>query len=98
MSIDRILVTPEELQIASAQFNNKASELEQMLQQVQSQIQSLASTWQGQAASQFANLMGQWTTDVNGIRTVLGEISQHLNQAASVYQDTDLSISRGFQG
>ncbi len=97
MSIDRILVTPEELQAASAQFNNKVAELEQLLQQVQSQIQSLGSTWQGQAANQFAMLMGQWTTDVNGIRTVLGEIGQHLNQAASIYQETDMSISRGFQ-
>jgi WXG100 family type VII secretion target len=97
MSGDHILVTYEDLQIAASQFNSKAAELEQMLQQVQSQIQSLASTWQGQAASQFAALMGQWTTDVNGIRTILGEISQHLNQAASVYQETDLSISRGFQ-
>ena len=96
--MSRILVTPEELQAASAQFDGKVAELEQLLQQVQGQIESLASTWQGQAASHFATLMGQWTTDVQGIRTVLGEVSQHLKQAANVYQETDTSISRGFQG
>jgi early secretory antigenic target protein ESAT-6 len=63
----RIMVTPEELQQTSSQFNAKAAELEQMLQSVQSQIESLRSTWQGQAAANFDALMAQWTQDVQGI-------------------------------
>ncbi len=98
MSFGHITVTPEELQAAASQFNARASELEQMLQSIQSQIESLRSTWQGQAASQFDALMSQWTTDVHGINQVLGEVSQHLTTAASSYSDTDSAIARGFQG
>jgi WXG100 family type VII secretion target len=91
------MVTPEELQQASSQFNAKAAELEQMLQSVQSQIESLRSTWQGQAAANFDALMAQWTQDVQGINQVLSQVSQHLNQASHAYSDTDTSIARGFQ-
>ncbi|HLH60119.1 MAG TPA: WXG100 family type VII secretion target [Ktedonobacteraceae bacterium] len=93
----RIMVTPEELQQASSQFNAKAAELEQMLQSVQSQIESLRSTWQGQAAANFDALMAQWTQDVQGINQVLSQVSQHLNQASQAYSETDTSIARGFQ-
>ncbi|MBV8695422.1 MAG: WXG100 family type VII secretion target [Chloroflexi bacterium] len=97
MSFDQIEVSISDLQSVSAQFNNKAAELEQLLSQVQSQIESVSSTWRGQAASDFANLMAKWTTDVQGIHDVLGAVSQHLNQAASGYQETDTGIARGFQ-
>lgn len=93
----RIMVTPEELQAASSQFNSRAAELEQMLQSVQSQIESLRSTWQGQAATNFDALMAQWTQDVQGINQVLSEVSQHLSQASASYSETDTNIARGFQ-
>lgn len=93
----RIMVTPEELQAASSQFNARAADLEQMLQSVQSQIESLRSTWQGQAAANFDALMAQWTQDVQGINQVLSQVSQHLSQASSSYSETDTTIARGFQ-
>lgn len=96
-SFDHIQVNIGDLQTASSQFNGKAAELEQLLQQVQNQIESLSSTWQGRAASDFVSLMAKWTTDVQGIRDVLGTVSQHLSQAASGYQETDAGIARGFQ-
>src|SRR5947209_3609494 len=97
MPFDHIQVSVSDLQTTSAQFNGKAAELEQVLQQVQSQIESLRSYWQGQAASDFSALMAKWTTDVQGIHEVLSAVSQHLNQAATGYQDTDTGIARGFQ-
>ena len=97
MAFDQISVRPEDLQAASTQFNAKASELEQMLQSVQSQIESLRSTWVGQAAANFEALMAQWTTDVQGINQVLSQVSQHLSVASSSYTDTDMSIARSFQ-
>lgn len=97
MPFDRIQVSIGDLQGVSGQFNTKAGELDTLLQQVQGQIESVSSTWQGQAASDFTALMAKWTTDVQGIREVLGTVSQHLNQAATGYQDADTGIARGFQ-
>src|SRR5258706_239422 len=57
----RIMVTPEELQAASSQFNSRPAELEQMLQSVQSQIESLRSTWQGPAANKSL-VLGAWSS------------------------------------
>lgn len=97
MPFDHIQVSLGDLQSVSSQFNGRAAELESLLQQVQSQIESLSSTWQGQAASDFSALMAKWTTDVQGIHDVLGTVSQHLAQAATSFGDADTGIARGFQ-
>jgi WXG100 family type VII secretion target len=97
MPFDHIQVTVSDLQAASAQFDARATDLEQLLQLVKSQIESLQSTWQGQAASDFVALMGKWNNDVQGIHDVLNTVSLHIKQAASTYQETDTGIARGFQ-
>ncbi len=91
-----IRVTPEEMQATAAQFANRASELESLMSQIQSQIESLSSTWQGAAASQFTELMAKWGTDTQGIREVLGTVSDHLNRAAQAYADAENAIRQGF--
>src|SRR5439155_21037164 len=97
MTYDHIQVTISDLEAASAQFVTTASDHLQLLQQVPSQIESLQSTWQGQAASDFVALMGKWNSDVQGIHDVLNTVSQHMKQAATGYQETDTGIARGFQ-
>jgi early secretory antigenic target protein ESAT-6 len=97
MPFDQIKVTVSDLQTASGQFDARAAELESLLQQVQSQIEALQSTWQGQAAFEFVNLMQQWNQDVLGIHDVLSTVSQHMKLAASGYSETDSGIARGFQ-
>lgn len=93
----RILATPEEMRSAANSLDSKAQELLSMLQQIQSQIDSLSPMWQGQAAANFTALMAQWSSDVRGIENVLSTVSNNLKQAAQSYEDADLSISRGFQ-
>jgi WXG100 family type VII secretion target len=97
MSFDQIKVTVSDLQSASGQFDARASDLESLLQQVQSQIESLQSTWQGQAAYEFINLMQKWHQDVQGIHDVLNTVSQHMKTAATGYSETDSGIAKGFQ-
>lgn len=97
MPFDHIQVSLSDLQATSSQFNGRAAELEQLLSLVQNEIQSLSSTWQGQAASDFSALMAKWSTDVRGIHDVLTAVSQHLNQAATGYGEADTGIARGFQ-
>jgi len=97
MPFDHIAVSLSDLQATSSQFNGRAAELEQLLSLVQNEIQSLSSTWQGQAASDFSSLMAKWTTDVHGIHDVLTAVSQHLAQASTGYGEADSGIARGFQ-
>jgi len=97
MPFDHIAVSLSDLQATSSQFNGRAAELEQLLSLVQNEIQSLSSTWQGQAAADFSSLMAKWTTDVTGIHTVLTAVSQHLAQASTGYGEADSGIARGFQ-
>lgn len=97
MPFDHIAVSLSDLQTASSQFNGRAGDLEQLLTSIQNEIQSLSSTWQGQAQTDFASLMAKWTTDVRGIHEVLTAVSQHLAQASTGYGEADSGIARGFQ-
>jgi WXG100 family type VII secretion target len=97
MPFDHIAVSLSDLQATSSQFNGRAAELEQLLSLVQNEIQSLSSTWQGQAAADFSTLMAKWTSDVRGINEVLTAVSQHLAQASTGYGEADTGIARGFQ-
>lgn len=97
MSFDEIKVNVTDLQSASAQFDARAGDLETLLQQVQSQIQALQSTWQGQAAYEFVNLMQKWNQDVRGIHDVLSTVSLHMKQGAQGFSETDTGIAQGFR-
>lgn len=92
------LVIPfEELQRVSGQFAAKASELDQTLNQVQNQIQSISASFQGQTSQQFQALMVEWTKDAQAIRNVLADVGQRLSQTARDFQEWDQNSARRFQ-
>src|SRR5690242_13533648 len=93
---DRIFFQPSELNAAATRIKSQALDLNQMLQKIRTEIESLNSTWQGQAASRFDQLMSEYRSDSLGIDEVLSEVSQHLTQAAQSYFVADAGIARGF--
>lgn len=97
MTFDEIAVNFDELQQASRQFMMTSQTLEGLLSQVQGQIESLGATWQGQASTDFATLMSEWTRDTQGIREVLALVSQRLSRANTLYQDADQGVAHGFR-
>jgi WXG100 family type VII secretion target len=92
-----IRTNTESMQTAAGQFAAQSVQLADLISQVGKDITALQEMWQGPAASQFASLMAQWHTDVNGIQHVLEEVGQRVQSAGIGYGDLDDQIRRGFQ-
>jgi WXG100 family type VII secretion target len=92
-----LLISYEELQRVSGQFAGKVGELDQALNQIQNQIQSLTTSFQGQTAQQFQALMAEWTKDAQAIRNVLSDVGQRLGQTAEDAINWDRDSARRFQ-
>lgn len=91
-----IKVSPEQLQQVGGQINNGAMSLEDLLNQVGSQVASLQGQWTGKAQVQFEACYAEWNASAKGIRHSLAGIGQLTNQAGMSYAETENNVQRTF--
>lgn len=97
MATGNIRVTPEQLLSVGGQLNGGASNIEQINQQLQSQVAPLGSDWAGVAQARFQELWMEWQRSSQGIQHALQGISQLMNQASANYSDTEQAVASSFQ-
>lgn len=97
MVAGNIRVTPEQLLSVGGQLNAGASNIEQINQQLQSQVAPLGSDWAGVAQARFQELWMEWQRSSKGIQHALQGISQLMNQASANYDETEKAIAHSFQ-
>ena len=85
------------IQNGASKFSQQSVELGDLLTTVSGTIDELQSLWTGPAASQFVDLMAEWTKDVNDIKQVLETIATKVNSAGMGYDDLDGQIQRAFR-
>jgi WXG100 family type VII secretion target len=76
---DLISVGRHEVVNTASKFDQKASELEDLMQQIKSQIASMMS-WKGDAQVDFTSVMAEWNNEINQVRTTLADISSRLKR------------------
>jgi len=89
-------VQPEAVQAAGNSFDTHANSLEDVINQVSSNVRTLADSWTGPAQAQFQMLADQWGRDVNQMHQTLMQIAQNLKAAGESYGQLDDSIKRSF--
>lgn len=85
------------IQTGAAKFSQQSVELGDLLTTVSGTIDELQSLWTGPAASQFVDLMSEWSKDVNDIKQVLEAIATKVHNAGMGYDDLDGQIQRAFR-
>ena len=96
---DRITITPSELRDASSQFNTKADEIEQILNDLKSLVDNLESTWDGAAQDQFFIMYDEMHPELAKIaEEVLPGIANTLTSIADTLEETDEQIASSLQG
>jgi WXG100 family type VII secretion target len=85
------------IQSGASKFSQQSVELGDLLTTVSGTIDELQSLWTGPAASQFVDLMTEWSKDVNDIKQVLETIANKVNSAGMGYDDLDGQIQRAFR-
>jgi WXG100 family type VII secretion target len=76
---------------AANQVDQVSQEINQALSSLQNQIDPLAASWKGTAASAFNALMVQWHEDANKLTAALTDISQALSASGKNYAQTEES-------
>ncbi|HEY7833557.1 MAG TPA: WXG100 family type VII secretion target [Ktedonobacterales bacterium] len=97
MGAGSIRVTPDQLTQVSSQLSSGAANIENILQQLKSQVAPLGSEWASAAQVQFMELWQQWQNDGMGLFNALTQMSQLMNQAAERYRETDQANAGGFR-
>ncbi|BCL78328.1 WXG100 family type VII secretion target [Ktedonobacteria bacterium brp13] len=85
------------IQTGASKFSQQSVELGDLLTTVSGTIDELQSLWTGPAASQFVDLMSEWSKDVNDIKQVLETIATKVHNAGLGYDDLDGQIQRAFR-
>lgn len=89
-------VTPEDLHTLASAYSQHASDLEQTHQQLVSKATGIESAWQGGAADQHHQLMGQYNSQLAQLKDTLHQISANVHTAADNYAQADSAAQKGF--
>ena len=79
---DLISMSRNEVLSTASQFDQKSSELQDVMQQIKSQIATMMS-WKGDAQVNFTDVMVQWNTNINEVQATLADISSRLKKFES---------------
>ena len=89
------IMVDQQLSEAGTYINNAAGQIAEELQRLRTQLQPLADTWTGPAASYFDPLLEEWNFAAIGLfgtaaqDGVLGEIASAMNVAWGNYADAE---------
>lgn len=80
----------------AATMQKAAQQVQQVSEEIQSELNSLmnnlspvAASWKGNAASAFQQLMERWQSDATKLQQALADIAQMLDQTTKTYSSTE---------
>lgn len=89
----RIAITPQELYDASAQFNQKANEIRDIINYMRQQIASLDGSWEGAAKTQYFVNFDEMGKMLDSIPEGTDNIANVLNNIAKTIVDLDENMA-----
>ncbi|MBK5250150.1 MAG: WXG100 family type VII secretion target [Actinomycetales bacterium] len=81
---------------ASSDIGTAANNLEQKLNDMDSQLQALRSDWTGEAAESYQRAKTAWTTAISDMKVLLSEIGSQVGQDGQDFQAGDNRNARRF--
>ena len=85
-------VQSEDLRTESAHVQAGAADVGEILGRLSTEIQNLASNWQGEAYEAFLGHWQHWQQGAEQIHKAMDEMSNFLTQAATQYEETEHAI------
>ena len=82
-------VTPEKLQATANEFSGKGTTIGQLTAQMTDIVMSLASAWEGEAATTYTTKFRQLDDDIQKMIKMIQEHASDLNEMAQVYIDAE---------
>ena len=85
------------LSTASTDLSDGANGIQSTLDSMDADLRQLQTNWDGEAQQAYLTAKQQWTEGMNGMRQVLLQISQLVDQANQSYSSTDQANAARFQ-
>ena len=77
------------LDLASSDLSTGASNIQNALDQMDSELQQLMTNWEGEAQLAYQDAKRQWTEGMTGMRDVLAKVGSLVSTANMDYNQTD---------
>ncbi|MBT1174546.1 WXG100 family type VII secretion target [Bifidobacterium sp. LC6] len=84
-----ISVRPQMVESLSADIANDAKGIAQELDNLQNEVKTLIGEWDGSAQEAYHRAQQDWTTKLQEMNQILGQISQVTSEIAQQYVESD---------
>lgn len=92
-----VSVDSEALDAKSAEVRGTIDRLQSDINRMQSGLQSLSESWQGQASATFQSLVAEWRSTQAKVEESLSSINQALGYASVQYAETEAANTALFR-
>lgn len=91
---NQIRVTPDELTKAASIVESCADTYMSIYNGINSDVENLASTWQGEANQQYVNQLNGFRNDFENLYNLMNKYATYLRSAATKYQTAEDNIKQ----
>lgn len=89
-------VRPEQVIALSGQIRVGANGIKSQLEQLESEVGKLRSSWNGEAQTAYDEAQRKWTQSLTALNTLLEQISAKTEEMSQGYVSTDKSAAGRF--
>lgn len=83
---------------ASGELNGIMNQIESTLNEMDSDIRKLASSWEGSEQEEYNQVHGKWSAAANNLKDILGQIRQALDENTQSVAETRNRASSAIAG
>lgn len=92
--MSKILINKNELNLSSQKFKQVASEIDQLMRKLDSELNKLNSNWDGAAQDKFySNWNSKGKKDFNAVKSQCEDFSKKISQVAKEMDDLDRRLA-----
>lgn len=88
-----IEVTPEQLESTAGKIENLAADYQKQYEQLYSETNAMASTWNGKDNTAFVNQIAGFKDDFQKMHTLMINYADFLRKSAKAYRDTQDAVT-----
>lgn len=94
----QIRITPDQMRSRAGQYRGEASNVQEVISNMDNLLNQLQSEWEGAAAESYASRFAELRPGFIKAKDLIEEIAQALDATAQTLEETDSSIASSFRG
>ena len=93
MANNQIRLTPEQMHKRAGEYREQAAKFNEVITRMDTLLTSLQSEWEGAASESYAARYQELKPSFVKTEELIGDIALKLDQAATIYEQTDTDIA-----